>query len=94
MPNRSKQSKIAQSKIAEAYKRAKPVHNELHRVGRCMEITEDEKYGIVWELWLVGRSQVAVYATPNYTEIFSPITSGMTWEGTIDAITKLAIVEE
>ena len=83
--------KIKLTKVAQAYERAKPVRDVLHQVGRCMEVTED-KCGIVWERWLVGKSQVVLFATPHYTEVFHLLTAGMTWDEVTGAVKKLAEV--
>lgn len=78
-----------QSKVAQAYVRAKPIRDALHEIGRCMEVTED-KAGIVWERWLVGQTQVITFSTPHYVEVFQPIIPGNEWADLIGALRALA----
>jgi hypothetical protein len=80
---------MRKTKVAEAYDRAKPVRDHLCQIGRCMEVTED-KCGILWERWLVGQTQIVLFSTPSWTEVFAPVTHDMTWDGTIKALEALA----
>jgi hypothetical protein len=80
------------SKVAEAYQRCYIAREALRQSGaRCMEVTED-KCGIVWERYIVGPNgtSVILYATPHWWDVFSPITSDTTNDGTIAAIKALA----
>jgi hypothetical protein len=78
------------TKIQEAYQRAEMLRRSLGKLGRCMEATEDKKYGILWERWLVGATSIVVFSTPSWTEVFKPLTEDMTWDGTIAALQALA----
>jgi hypothetical protein len=80
---------MRKTKVAEAYERAKMIRDVLHRIGRCMEVTED-KAGILWERWLVGQTSVILFSTPSWTEVFRPVTDDMTWAGTTRALEALA----
>jgi len=80
---------MGSAKVQAAYTRAKPVRDELARIGRCVEVTED-KCGIVWERWLVGSSQVVVFATRGYVEVFTPMTDATSWEDTIKELRNFA----
>lgn len=75
--------------VPAAYENAKPLRETLSQIGKCMEVTED-KAGIVWERWLVGKSQIVLFATPHFAEVFAPLTDDMTWEGAAAALRKLA----
>jgi hypothetical protein len=78
------------SKVAEAYAHAKTVRDHLHRIGRCMEVTED-KAGILWERWLIGQGrQVVLMSTPHWAEVFAPVDKGEAWAETIKALDALA----
>jgi hypothetical protein len=77
------------SKIQEAYARAKTVRDRLHKIARCMEVTED-KAGILWERWLVGETQVVLMATPHWVEIFKPVSNAPEWDDTFAALDKIA----
>jgi hypothetical protein len=77
------------SKVAEAYTRAGIVRDHLHKIGRCMEVTED-KAGILWERWLIGKTQIVLMATPNWAEVFKPVSNAVEWDDTIAALDALA----
>lgn len=80
------------SKVAQAYERSKIGRNALIAAGaRSMEVTED-KCGIVWERFIVGPNgtSVVLFATPSWWEVFSPLTTDATNDGTIAAINALA----
>jgi hypothetical protein len=81
------------SKVAQAYEIAFPVRQKLHAIGRCMEVTED-KCGIIWERWLIGTSQVVVFATPHFVEVFSPLTTDPTWEGVAKALDEFKLKQQ
>lgn len=78
-----------QSKVSQAYDFAAPVRKVLHEIGKCMEVTEDKR-GIVWERWIVGRQSVVVFASPMYCEVFTPATNDMTWAAVIDELRAFA----
>lgn len=78
------------TKIQEAYQRCEKLRNCLHKLGRCMEVVEDKKYGVLFERWVVGRASVVLFSTPSWTEVFKPVTEDMTWDGTIAALEALA----
>lgn len=77
------------SAVAQAYERAKPARDVLHRIGRCVEVTED-KSGVLWERWLIGQTQVVLFSTPDWAEVFKPLTSAVEWDDTIAALEALA----
>jgi hypothetical protein len=77
------------SKVAEAYARAKTVRDRLHKIGRCMEVTED-KAGILWERWLIGKTQIVLMSTPHWAEVFKPLSNAVEWDDTIAALDALA----
>jgi hypothetical protein len=78
------------TKMQEAYQRCEMMRRSLGKLGRCMEVTEDKKYGILWERWLVGKTSVVLLSTPDWTEVFKPLTEDMTWDGTVAALETVA----
>lgn len=63
------------SKINEAYTKAAPTREILSNNGcRCMEVTEDKQYGILWERWIApGGRSIIVYATPHWSDVFCAV---------------------
>ena len=84
----------ANSKIAQAYERCKPARDALREIdARCMESTED-KTGILWERYVVFISDdkhinVTLLSTPDWWDVFTPITNDMRTDGTVAAIKAL-----
>lgn len=81
------------SKVAQAYKRSEAARKALHDVGaRCMEVTED-KAGIVWERYSLATAttflNLVLFATLDWWDVFTPLTSDTTIDGTITAIKAL-----
>lgn len=88
------------SKVAEAYDRSRIARQALREMdARSMEVTED-KCGIVWERFIVHSDNGAVtpvkatnvilFATPEWWEVFVPLTEDPTNDGTIAALKALA----
>lgn len=73
------------TKVAQAYERAKPIRDTLFKIGQCMEVTED-KAGILWERWIVGKRSVILFATPHWCDVYRPMTDDMSWNGVIAAL--------
>lgn len=87
------------SPVQEAYICCKPARDVLVSMdARCMEATED-KAGILWERWIVettppltspGRHvQVILFATPDWWEVFTPVTEDRSIEGTLKSLRVL-----
>lgn len=77
--------------IHEAYARCEAMRralNDMH--ARCMEVTED-KYGILWERWLLPNGKSAVlWATPHGWDVFLPADDGNNIEAAIAAVKRAA----
>lgn len=85
-----------QSKVAQAYERCAVARKALSDSGaRCIEATED-KCGILWERWIVGPeiTSVILYSTPDWWNVFSPLTASTSIAGTLEAIERLAKGEQ
>jgi hypothetical protein len=80
------------TKIQECYQRSQTLRSNLGKLGRCMEVVEDKKYGVLFERWVIGRTSVVLFSTPSWTEVFRPVTDDMTWDGTFAALEALAKV--
>lgn len=78
--------------VSKAYECSKVARYALIEAGaRSMECTED-KAGIVWERFIIGPNGTSaiLYATPDWWDVFVPLTVDMTIGGTIAAIKALA----
>jgi hypothetical protein len=82
--------KKALSPVAQAYERGDSARKTLSALdARCMEVTED-KAGILWERWIVGRSNVILFATPHGWDLFASIAPTTETTATLDALRALA----
>ena len=62
------------SKIQQAYLMAQPTRKLFPADCRCMEVTKDKQYGILWERWLTPAGvSFVVFATPSWCEVFRPV---------------------
>ena len=87
------------SKVAQAYERCKEAREALRQMDtRAMEQTED-KCGIVWERHLLQVRDrdvngmpvdrlisIVLFATPDWWDIFVPVTSSPKTQDTIDVL--------
>ena len=83
------------SNVAEAYQRCKAVRDTLHNLpnSRLMESVED-KAGIICERWILMFSNthktLILYATPDWWDVYAPLTTDMHNDATIEAIKAFA----
>lgn len=75
--------------VRSAYERCKVLREGLRKLGGCMEATED-KYGIVWERWLLNNGRNAIlFSTPHWCDIFVSVApDDGTYDGTLAALAR------
>jgi len=84
------------SKVAEAYQRCKIARDTLHALpnSKLMETVEDKQFGIVMERWILLFSNkhktVMLYATPDWWDVYSPLTDDASNDATVEAIKAYA----
>lgn len=86
---------MAQTKmkpIHKAYARCEAMRRALGDMqARCMQVTEDEDRGILWERWVLPSGKSAVlWATPHGWDIFLPADDGNNTEAAIAAVKRAA----
>ncbi len=90
---------LKQTKVMAAYEKCAPARKALQDIGaRCMEVTED-KCGILWERYFLVEAtradnttkatNIILYATPDWWDVFVPLTKDTTVSGTLAAIAAL-----
>lgn len=79
--------------IDEAYARCEPMRRALNDMQAVRREVNEDKYGIVWERWLLPNGKNAVlWATPRAWDIFLPADNSNNTDAAIAAVTLAAAV--
>lgn len=76
----------------DTYNRCEPMRKAFSDMdARCMEVTEEKKYGILWERWVLPNGKSAVlWATPFGWDVFLPAGDTNSTEATIALVRSAA----